>query len=258
MIASDLLKTEDITIINARQIGATCFREVTMTIGKLGQSVLNPSRKLTIRTVRNTEDNDSMTLFCACDPIMFRGITFLMHEKKGRLSPLDIHLFIPYGLALVRKVDEDRRGEGLLGSDFGYEDLRTWQNLEGLNWELKNFDVGTFYVYEAEWVAGQTPSSIEWHRQRVWISKTDLTIIKVEYFKNYGTEAFRVLMIPEYKFVDGILIPARMQMQNFHSAHETTISLVHAWHGRPVDRDMFQPQKLKEARKYLGELRSQG
>lgn len=243
--------------INGRDIGRSCFREVTISTGKLQKSVTAPSRTLIVRTLRVTKENISRSVYCAYSPTAFSGISFSLSEEKGLLDPFEAYIFLPFGLSLTKKIDPGRMGEGLLGSDFSYYDLKSWQTTEGLKWKATdNQGAGNeaYSVIEGGWISSVKPKSIEWDRLVIYSDPYLHTIQRIDFFRHQGNGPFRRLVVPGYLDIDGVLLPASMRMENFEINHETTIQLKKAWHNKEVDEEMFGNEQIKNVKAYLSSL----
>lgn len=242
---------------NCRDIGETCFREVCLSLGKLGKSTSKPDRNFQIRTLRYTQGVDSYTFFCIISPRIFSGISFLLHEVRGCMLPFDINLYLPYGLHIIRHIEHSRRGEGLLGSDFSYNDLKTWVYEEKQDTILigkkpyKGFDC---MVIESILDENIHPSSIIWKKQHIWIDIHSFVIHQIEFFQEEDSRPYRRLSINNYHLNDNILIPDRMLIENYNTNHETTIELIKAWHNHHIDPKIFTSNNLKKCRDILSSL----
>ncbi|HET6501514.1 MAG TPA: outer membrane lipoprotein-sorting protein [Amycolatopsis sp.] len=102
---------------NRRPIGRVELRDVVLDLG---------SRRLNLRTLRRSDDELSSTVCCVMAPRELCNINFLVRERRGRVEPFDIVLHLPFAGGSTRRLDSFRRREGLLGSEFSYDDLRVW------------------------------------------------------------------------------------------------------------------------------------
>ena len=252
--ASDLLQRLNSESISA----ATCFREISISVGGLGDAESRPGRKLLVRTVYRRQDEVTQMAFCACSPFFLQGIAFLLVQKKGRVDPFEMHIFLPYGKRQVITVGSERRGEGLLGSDFSYDDLKLWHyedcwgslrcgNPRG---EKENH----LESLDLVWKADLKPRTVQWHKQRLYVQVPEIVLKQIEFFTEADERPFRILHLTGHNKVDGITLPDRMCMQNYQTNSETVIRLERAWADRAVDHSLFEPRSLPELFQQLQSL----
>jgi hypothetical protein len=230
---------------NDRPRGATEFREVTMEIGRGG-------RRLRLRTVRETVGEVARTVFCVEEPWMMRNINYVATERRGRVKPFPIQLFLPYVLGTLRDVPSERRGEGLLGSDFCYDDFREWLPEEGHNYDLGEAAGGGVRV-TGRCVSGPPLARAGHSPFHAWIDEESGFVRGIDYAGVDGRVA-RVFRVEETTPIHEVLIPARMSMLDVASGHLTAIHLERAWIGRPIEPRLWEREFRKQTRDYLSTL----
>ncbi len=233
---------------NARQIGRTEFRHVAMEIGS-GRG----SRTLQIRTLRQVDGIVSRTVFCVMEPRPLANINYVATEHRGRIEPFSIQLYLPFVLGTLRDLPSDRRREGQLGSDFSYDDLRTWLYEEGH--QYASVEVSSPLVC----VRGVCVDRA--HKVRhsnfpfdVWLDPKTAFIRGIDYLSADATVVLRKYRADMVTDVNGILIPGQMTMFDRQRNHATTIRLERAWYDQPIDTAVFDAPFRKNTRDYLATL----
>lgn len=183
-----------------------------------------------------------------------KGISFSLQEHRGKIEPFEVHLLIPYGLNIVRRVDSKRRCQGLLGSDFAYDDLKTWMYEEGQTFNKLGIDVQDGFpcdIIECKPMSESLRAFTKWTRKRTWVDKETCVIRRFEYFSDESNGPYRIHTLSDYHSIDDVLIQRQMQIQDLNKNHETTIELVTAWHNQKVSEDVFEVKALKKSRQFL-------
>ncbi len=231
---------------NARPIGRVEFRHVKMEIGS-GQR----ARTLEIRTLRESVSSEvARTAFCVMQPRMLSNINYVVNEYCGRMEPFSIQLYLPYVLGSLRDVRPERRGECLLGSDFSYDDLRTWLYEEDHEYENALVDGSVVRV------RGTCVGKAHLVRQRnapfdIWLSLESAFLMGIDYWSLDESRVVRQYRADDLRHIENVIIPGRMTMVDHVRNHTTTINLVRACFDRPIERKFFEPSFRKHTRDYL-------
>ncbi len=220
---------ESIQRANARQIGTTEFRDVTMVIGD--------RRRLRILTLRHSEGSIARTVFCVAEPRTFRNVNYVATEHRGRVEPFLIDLYLPYVRGSLRRLPSHRRRESHLGSDFSYDDLRTWLYEQDHRYQTIRSDETAVVV---RGVCTKNPHLVRHGTEPfdVWLDRQTAFVLRVEYLSS-GHEIVRQYRAEDITSIDGILIAGRMTMVDLARRHRTVILLERAWFDRPIDEDAF-------------------
>jgi hypothetical protein len=230
---------------NARPIGRTEFRQVTIEIGE--------GRRLGVRTLRCSDDRVARSLFCVMEPWALSNLNYVVTEHRGRIEPFSIQLYLPYVRGTLRDVPSGRRREAHLGSDFSYDDLRTWLYEEGHRYELGGSDgqlvrVRGVCLDRTHLVRhGAAPFD-------VLLDTTTAFVRGIDYLSSGGSGVVREYRADALTVVDGIAIAGRMTMNDSSARHRTTIHLEAAWFDRPVESGVFDSDFRRHTRDYLASL----
>lgn len=231
---------------NTRPIGRVEMRDVVLDIGAPG------GRRLRLRTLREVDGDVARTLFCVLEPRPFRNLNYVAVEERGRLEPFRITLYLPFALGTLRELPPERRREGHLGSDFAYEDLRTWLYEEGHEYELRHegddVHIRGRCVDRQQLVRhGNAPFE-------VIVDAESAFVRGIDYLSPGGARTVRSYRADDITRIDGVLIPRRMTMTDHVQRHSTTIELQSAWYDRPIESGIFEPAFRKRSFDYLRAL----
>lgn len=231
-----------------RPIGRTEYRQVRM---RIGSGVL--ARNLRIRTLRQAVGDEAQSVYCLMDPWPLAGTNFSLHEKRGSLHPFRIQLYLPFGRKAVRELSSERRRESLLGSDFAYDDFRTWLYLEGHVYELLDKSSASVIV-RGRCVDGFATVRTGQAAFDVAIDAVSTMVRSVDVRSEDGKAVVRRFTAEDISTIDGVLIPGLMRMRDLSHNHETVIELEHAWYDRPIDPGIFETRARPGTRAYFSDL----
>lgn len=233
---------------NRRDIRATEFRHVRMVIGG------RKSRELEICSLRRTEGEISSTLFCVLRPWQFANTNYVMTEHRGRIEPFRLQLYLPFVMGTLRELPSERRRESLLGSDFAYDDMRTWLYEEGHEFdEPRRFSGGRIVVrcrcVERTDLVRHGAAPFD-----VWLRPEDAFVSGIDFYDAEGVHPVRQYRAEDVTLVDGVAIPQRMTMEDRQRGHSTRLELLRAWYGRPVPPEVFEAPFRRRTLDYLKTL----
>jgi outer membrane lipoprotein-sorting protein len=139
---------------NRRDLGTPAWRRVVLKLVN-NQQV---SRTFTVVNLWLDMDRQVRTLFLLEDPSGLRGTNYLLMEDRGGLQDSDMKIFLqlPAGQRLPLEINSGSFNEGLLGSDFNYNDMRMLMPAAGYEYRM----VGQSTLLDTPaWVIEATPSS---------------------------------------------------------------------------------------------------
>lgn len=241
---------EWVRLANDRDIGSVEFREVSLQVGQ-GRAL----RRLEIRTLRRQSEGQALTVTCLHRPRPMRNINYVTREERGRIDPFDIQLYLPYVGGSLRDVEDSRRCEGLLGSDFSYDDMRTWLCEEGHDYE-RLADDGDGHVVlrgrcqrpEAHRASATAPFDVR-------IDPMTGFVRRITTWTGDGGAVAREYRAEDVTEIDGVLIAQRMTLENRLSGRSTQILLRRAWYDRvEIDPGIFDPARRGSTADYLERL----
>ncbi len=233
---------------NARYIGRVEFRQVTMEIGS-GRRV----RTLRLRTLRQSDGLIARTVFCVMEPRVLNNINYVVTEHCGQLAPFDIQLYLPYVLGTLRNIPPNRRREGHLGSDFSYDDLRTWLYEEGHCYGDADL-AGSMIRVPGAYVQGMHLLRHGSAPFDVWLDPADAFVHGIDYRSEDGAVILRQYRADALMVIDGVRIAGQMAMMDRVRNHLTTIRLERAWYNKQIDAHVFEPSFRRNTSEYLATL----
>lgn len=156
--AADLIKE-----YNSRNFGSPGWRRVFLEL-LTGADV---TRTFTVVNLWEHDGETVKTLFLLEEPKGLSGTNYLLTEKPAASLPnMQVHLFLPAGERRVLEVAPDNFEEGLLGSDFTYNDLRMQLPLQHYNYIIVGESV---LGSEPVWVVEARPSSQKAQQMTTWV-----------------------------------------------------------------------------------------
>ena len=202
--------------VNSREIGSPGLRRVKIELLEQGIS----TRVLQVINVWKRDGQSVKTLFALELPTGLRGISYLMEENLPDQELL-VSMFLPAGKRQVLQLTPATTHEGLLGSDFSYDEMR---------WTLPNRDVE--YVVRGKATCLHRPailvdmkpnnSSLPWSQVRLSIDDESRIIVAADYYLGGQLQkSFRVIELDKR---GNTWTPTVMEMQT--GTRTTRLSLV--------------------------------
>ncbi|MGA5300086.1 hypothetical protein ACPCHT_09180 [Nucisporomicrobium flavum] len=224
---------------NDRDIGAGELREVDMQIADGGRVL----RTLRITTVRETDGDRSRTLFCLTDPAPLSNINYVLTERRGDPGSLAVSLHLPYGAGTFLDLAVTQQRQGVLGSTFTYEDLRTWLYERGQECGPAIVDGPAVRVRCRD---GERACE-------VLLDPGDGFVLGVDHLPAgpAGGAPERRYRATEIRTVDGVRVAGVMTMRRGDRC--TTIHLRRARYGPAFDPRLFELEWRRNCRQRLGE-----
>lgn len=238
---------EWVTRANQRPIGATAFREVDLQIGEGAQA-----RTLAVRTARRLVGEVAQTLFGIAEPAGFRGLRYLVTEARGRLDPFEIDLFLPYAGGTLGRLPRHRRAECFLGSDFSYDDMRTWLYEEAHEYQL------TEEEEERVCISGSCREAADAVRNKserteFVLARSDAFVEEMRHLDATGRCRLHY-RAEDIDTVDGVRIARHMTMVDRGTGHRTDLLLKRAWFDRELPTVLFEQMSSADAFAALMEI----
>lgn len=234
--------------LNRRPVGRTEFRRVCLEIGESPRL-----RRLEVATLRQRRGDVARTLTCLMKPRVLRNVNYVATERRGRMRPFRIELYLPFAGGTLRTVDTERRKEGLLGSDFAYEDLKLWLYEEGHEYgepQLK----GDLLTVCGRCVSGQNLVRYGARPFRILADPETGFVRGIDYLTAGGDEVVRRYRADRTREISGVLIAGRMRMEDRDRERTSTITLKRCWYDREIDDELFESDARSDSWAYLSEL----
>ncbi|MDZ7373757.1 MAG: outer membrane lipoprotein-sorting protein [candidate division KSB1 bacterium] len=168
-------------------------------------------RKLKFFSRKRTPDESDM-LMRFLEPADVRDTGFLILEHKD--ADDDRYLYLP-ALRRVSRITASGRGGNFMGSDFSYYDIGR-PKLNDWNYQLLGEElVGGNACYKIECTPASPDVTRDTRYSKIirWIRKDVYTTVRAEYYDRDG-QLWKVLEVPEHKFIGGIWFATRMIMKD--------------------------------------------
>ncbi len=239
---------------NDRPIPSAGWRRVTLDLWS-GERI---TRSFSIVNIWSDlpDENGLGTLFLLELPTGLSGTSYLLKEERDRARNMEVFLHLPAGLKQVLSVEPSRFGEGLLGSDFGYRDLRWLLPVEGFRFRttgqvtLIGHKVA---VVEVEPTA-ERRNAVFWGLARLFIGRDPLFLFGADYYileRKTGPERktgewrlSKRMRVESLAQIDGQWIATEMTMRgDGERSSKLTLNEVH-FASTPRDPSLFVPENL--------------
>lgn len=188
-----------IAAYNARDCGGPGWRRVEIELLN-GAEV---ARAFTVVNLWECERARARTLFYLEAPAGLKGTSYLLSEEEAAAAGEDVrvHLYLPAGERRVLEVSAADFGEGLLGSDFAYSDVRLRLPAAGYEYGLLGrgrLSGLAVWVIEARPSAPATRRQVAWRRARFYLAQDFPFLLGADYsdgaetvFKSMRVESLR-------------------------------------------------------------------
>jgi outer membrane lipoprotein-sorting protein len=232
---------------NKRNLGSPGWRRVSM-------ELITDNRVTSTFVVVNLWrdfQNEERTLFLLQEPDGLKGTSYLLRENTQSSPEMQVHLFLPAGERKVFEVAHDNFDEGLLGSDFTYNDMR--MSLPVKNWRYR-ITGKTTLVNEPAWVVEAQPVNnsnerTAWSKIRLYLARNFQLLLGADFFANdegkpEEANSSKHMRVQSFKQDNGVWTATRMLMAGSHQRF-TVLTLKDArFSTATIDPQIFSPDRL--------------
>jgi len=200
---------ELIKAYNTRNLGSPGWRRVLM-------ELITDNRVTSTFTVVNIWDhfeNEERTLFLLEEPGGLKGTSYLLRENRQSSPDMQVHIFLPAGERKVLEVTHADFDEGLLGSDFTYNDMRMLLPVKGWRYRVTGT---TRLVNEPAWVIEAQPLNnsneriSSWSRIQIYLARNFQLLLGADFFVN--DEDKKQMRVQSFARENDVWTPTRMVM----------------------------------------------
>lgn len=207
---------ELVTNYNARDTGSPGWRRVSMELVTNGTL----TREFTVVNIWRSEKEQVDTLFLLEEPGGLGGTNYLLQERSSGVPEMSVHLFLPAGERRVLEVDPSSFEQGLLGSDFSYNDVRMRLPVVGLSYRLEGRSVlqnQPVWVLEAEPSSELSQRSYLWKLARFYLARNFQLVLGADYFSQppnaqTSSKVLKQMRVQSFEDRSGVLTPTKMFM----------------------------------------------
>lgn len=228
---------------NARNLGSPGLRGVTLEL--ITEKRL--TRSFTVYNFWKRERDGVRTLFLLKEPRGLGGTSYLLTENETAAPDMSVRLFLPAGLKRVLEIPPTNYEEGLLGSDFTYNDLRMQLPTRGYRHRLAGKSV---LRGQPVWVVEALPgpdAATTWRLVRFYLARDFDFLLGADYFGGAGGgagEPTKRMRVESYRQHDGVWTADRMVMYNAND-RASVLSLKDAQFARAdLPARFFKPEEM--------------
>ena len=204
------------------------------------------NRKLRMWTKR-FDDDASKTILFFSEPPQARGVGFLQWvDARG---PDSQWLYLP-STKRVRQISGSKRKESFVGTDFSYEDLGLMMDI--VTWTSK--DAISTFVREEKYggvkcavikLAPTEVQDVSYSAIEVWVGKKDGLVHRYNFLDDRG-RLRKTLVLSDFRAVDGIPSPHRLEMLNTRARSRTVASVVSMKLNANLSDEYFSKRRLEQ------------
>lgn len=234
---------------NGRTLGAPGWRRVRIDL--LAEGVV--TRSFTVLNAwRQDLQGGVQALYFLEAPQPLRGTAYLETERASNSPDLSVHLFLPAGRRAVLAVAPETFGEGLLGSDFSYEDVRLLASRAGVRY--RQVGAGRLLGRRAvliEALRAPPLQASQWKRALLYVDEREPFLLGADFESARGLKRLRVEAIGRV----GAVPTATRQLMTTGDGRATRMTLLDMHvDAAEVDARWFAPSALPSLEQALGRL----
>lgn len=206
-LANELVRT-----YNTRNFGSPGWRRVSLELITDGRL----TKTFVVLNMWRSYENEVRTFFLLEEPTGLKGTGYLLREKMDSLPSMQVNLFFPAGDRRVLGVGPENFGEGLLGSDFSYDDMRMLLPVKG--WQYALTGRATLHG-ELVWVIDAKPNSTghpdsSWSLVRIYLARNFQLLLGADFHSTTEGEAQPVkqMRVQSFKQDKSVWTATRMVM----------------------------------------------
>ncbi len=185
-------------------------------------------------------------LFYLEEPAGLRRTRYLQIEDQAAAQELGVYLYLPAGSQQVFTIAPGSHGQGLLGSDFSYSDLRLKLPVHDCTYRfLGTEELEGRRAWKIE--ALQSRPELPWRRAIFFLTKDRPFLLGADYYSDAGAGSetpLKSMRVQEFRDVASVRTAVRMTM-SARGGNSTTIVLQDARFGTPdIPEEWLVPSML--------------
>lgn len=248
---------EIIKAYNGRDFGSPGKRSVELDLKFNGKV----SRSFQVTNLWDQKETEVKTLFFLKQPENLQGTCYLLKEQINSEVDMGVHLYLPSGKRQVLSIAPDKFEQGLLGSDFGYNDLRMQLPLLGYRYQL----IGKAEIHGfSVWIIRATQLSNNKKKSSTW-AYTDLFItvgfpflMRVEYYKypvpetsNTDPALEKIMQVECLDIIDDVWTASKMVMYTAEGQSSELRLRNVRFKLENINPEIFKPESLPKMKTLL-------
>jgi hypothetical protein len=236
---------------NARPFGSPGWRRVHLDL-KNGETV---TRGYDVVNIWQLAGDVVRTVFVLERPESLQGTDYMLLEDPQDPFGMKVFFHLPAGQRRVITILPSNFGEGLLGSDFGYRDLRMRIPLNGYDFHVVGRQT---LLGQSVWAVDATPATAEarqvvsWARARYYFAEKVPVLIGADYFAApTGGSPIKQLRVLGFRQIDGAWTETNMVMTAADGRSSVLTLKDFKARAPEIDPALFQPETLPAATERL-------
>lgn len=193
-------------------------------------------RQFTILRRDHADGGDQQFLVVFSRPADVRNTVFLV--EKHAQGDDDRWLYLP-GLDLVKRISAGDKRTSFVGSHFFYEDV-SGRNLSDDNHRLLATNA-EHYVLES---SAKNAASVEFSRYQVWIEKSSMLPVKIEYY-NANDKLYRRVEVLATETIQGFPTVTKSKVSDLLSGASTTMEFRFIRYDLGMETAVFSERSLR-------------
>lgn len=224
---------------NNRNLGSPGFRRVRLDL-RNNETV---TQTFTVINVWERRGEGVRTVFVLEEPPNLIGTNYLLVENPTQTRAMDVFLNLPSGKQRVLSIQPSYFDIGLLGSDFGYRDIRMLLPVEGFDYRIVGRDEMLGHAVHV--IEGTTGDSSAWPRSLLYLSEDPPMLLGVDRFSDRdGVRPNKQMRVEGLKQVDGVWTETRIVIRS-DTKRSSVLSLLGFESRRSdISAQVFTPDSL--------------
>jgi hypothetical protein len=233
-------------VVNGRDLGSTGWRRVRIDIIN-DRAVV---RTFIVVNVWRRSGGEVRTLFHLEQPPGLAGTSYLEIERTAAASALEVFLNLPTSRGRVLTIAPENLGDGLLGSDFGYNDLRMLLPAEA----SYRFAGRTTMLGRVAVILEATPNAgapLPWTRARFFVDPSIGFVLGADTARGRELKRMRV---DRLACREGVWTAEQMTMTSAPGRSTRITLLAAAFHIDGASEALFEERELAQAGRHIASL----
>lgn len=231
------------TRINARKDGKAV-------VSRLGMELIDrrgKKRERVTRSFRKYYGEEKRTAIFFESPKNLKDTAFLTYDYPEADRDDDQWLYLP-AMRKVRRISAAHRGDGFLGTDFTYEDIKKGSKvgIKEHTWRTtgeEEVDGHHCYVVDSLPISEKIGKELGYSRVVLWID-SKIWMIRKSAFWDIRGNPLKIVHAREIREVQGIWTVHRLEAENYKTGHKTVFTFSEVDYQSGVDDHIFTQRAL--------------
>lgn len=236
-----------IAAYNSRKYGSPGWRRVMMELYNDDEL----TRSFEIINLWRAYEGEVSMLFLLREPKGLSGTNYLLREEIGNVPDIQVHLFLPAGERRVLALAPGSFNQGLLGSDFSYNDVRMLLPVSGYRYNVigqGKLARDPVWIIESEPSEALTREMCSWSKARLYFARNFSFLLGADYYGpplNRSEPAIlKSMRVERYEEIEGVWTATRMIMTSDNNRW-TSITLKEAkFNAAGIGAELFSAERL--------------